>query len=135
MARTVRADTGVDLGAVIQDAACVGKRLESPLSVVLAHPRVAYPSELKIPAGDQEITRLLISGAGPNIWDPHGSKAADQFGFGKGSLRSHRWFEQPNATVAPERCLTTVSPCDPATTYPVAQRLDPVRHAISEGMS
>jgi hypothetical protein len=47
MAQTVRADTGVDLGAVIQDAACVGKRLESPLSVVLAHPRVAYPSELK----------------------------------------------------------------------------------------
>jgi hypothetical protein len=41
--------------------------------------------------------------------------AADQFGFGKGSLRSHCGSEQPNATVAPEKCLTTVSLCDPAT--------------------
>ena len=52
------AHAGINLGAVIQDAARVGERLETPPAVVLAHPRVAHTSKGKF--GDERVDRAVV---------------------------------------------------------------------------
>ena len=52
------ANTGVDLGAVVHDAAGIGERLEPPPAVVFAHPRVAHTSKRKF--RDQRVDRAVV---------------------------------------------------------------------------
>src|SRR5262245_63385776 len=51
--------TRVDPGAVVQDAASVGERLETKLTLVLAHPRVAHSSEGKL--GEKWLDRAFVN--------------------------------------------------------------------------